>query len=184
MDRNTADPVNTSDLDDIAPVVGYRATRVIATWFAGRHLWVPTDADNGPGLALLIGLPALRALVREFGGKRLRVPTSADDRRLACRRDVAVAFANGVSPARIASDAGLTVRRVEQIRAELVRDGWLTYAQGFAPATNYGRGRRRLSGPEILGTGDESGGPPTPRKRPPAQGSPELARALASLLPA
>jgi Homeodomain-like domain len=176
--------VNTSDLDDIAPSVGYRATRIIATWFGGRHLWVPKEAAATHPLAVLIGMPALRALVRDFGGKRLRVPTEGDDRRFSRNRQIAVHLAAGWSVERIGEAMGLTPRRVEQIRVELVRNGWLNYAHGFHAATSYPRGRRRIGRPEILGTGADSGEPPGGAREGRPGGSPELRRALEALLPA
>lgn len=172
--------MNTSDLDDIAPAVGYRATRIIAAWYAGRHLWVPTVADESHPLAVLLGMPALRALVRGFAGKRLRVPTEADERRYSRNRQIAQWFAMGWSVTRIARRAGVTPRRVEQIRVELVRNGWLKYAAGFADGTSYPRGRRRLSRPEILTTGEDSAEPPTPTSSDPA----DLVRILPALLAA
>ncbi len=172
--------MNTSDLDDIAPVIGYRATRIIAVWFGGSHLWVPTKATPGHRLGVLLGMPALRALVRAFGGKRLRVPTGSDERRYARNRQIALLIARGMPLTRIATRMGMTLRRVEQIRAELVREGWLQYAQGFAPGTDYPRGRRHLSRPEILGTGENPAEPPGGT----SGGSPELKRALDTLLAA
>lgn len=172
--------MNTSDLDDIAPVIGYRATRIVAAWFAGSHLWVPTTADPGHSLAVLLGPSAFRALVQGFGGKRLRVPTEGDERRYSRNRQIALLLARGWTLARIATKFGMTRRRVEQIRADLVRNGWLQYAQGFAPGASYPRGRRRLSRPEILGTGANPGEPPPVE----SEGCPELRRALDTLLAA
>ena len=147
-----------SDLDDLAPVIGYRATRIIAAWFAGRRLWVPSRAAPGHPLAALMGLPALTAMVREFPGERLWVPTVHEDRRHHRDRAIAEQFASGWTADRVAGEHGVTVRRAEQIRCELVESGLLNYAQGFDTAMAQGKRRgTATAAPEILGTGEVSG---------------------------
>ena len=159
--------MNTSDLDDLAPVIGYRATRVIAAWFAGRDLHTPARSWPGHPLAKLIGQPAFDALVREYPSERFRIPTNEDDDR--CRRDRVVAerLVAGRSCVEIADELGLTVRRVEQLRFELVDQGVLEYAQGFDSAMQAGRGNRlsrNVAPPRFanFGTGEVSGEPPPP----------------------
>ena len=150
--------MNVSDLDDIAPVVGYRATRVIAAHFAGQRLYVPQEADASHPLALLIGMPALRALCAAFGQKRITVPRGSDERRYVLRWRITTLLADGHGAAAVAAAVGLAQRRIEQIRVELARDGWLSFGPGEQPGR--GRGRRIGVRPEILGTGEVSDGPP------------------------
>lgn len=153
--------MNTSDLDDIAPVIGYRATRIVVAWFAGRQVWVPREARDDHPLRLLLGPSAFMALVREFGGRKIAVPSTSDEALYVRNRQIAEYLAAGWQCERIGRALGITARRVEQIRAELVRNGWLTYAQGFHPETpNYPPGRRRIVGPKILGTSEVFGESP------------------------
>lgn len=155
--------VNTSDLDDLAPVIGYRATRVIVAWFAGRRLHVPAKAAPDHPLATLLGPTAFGALVRQFAGCRLLIPTEGDEMRYKRDRNVAELIAAGWALPRVADHVGLSVRRVEQIRAEVVRNGWLEYAKGFDADRRYNRGRRELGAAALVvgpaanfGTGESS----------------------------
>ncbi len=155
--------VNASDLDDLCPVIGYRATRIIAAWFAGKKLHVPSRANVGHPLDRLLGSSAFAALVREYGAQGFHVPTTAEDDRYRRDRQIAERFAAGATADTVADELGLTVRRVEQIRVDLVADGWLQYAQGFDTAK--ARSRRGLNEPPAvlnLGTGEGSDGPPPP----------------------
>lgn len=136
-------------MDDLAATVGYTPTVTIGVVFEGKDLWVPTQVQADHPLVALIGLRPFRALVAAYGGDRLRIPQwSAVE---ALRRDWRIAgrMAAGEPLAEIAAAEGLTVRRVEQIRSELVLRGWLAYL-----------GRRK--GVEFLGTGEVFAGTPPP----------------------
>lgn len=135
-------PVNAYSLDDLAPVIGYRAVRIVAAWFAGRRLHVPVSANPAHPLAKLIGRPAFDALVREFPGDRFSVPTNREDENYRRDRQIAEWLAAGRPLPEIAECLCLTVRRVEQIRVELVDLGWLEYAAGFSTAMAHRRARR------------------------------------------
>ncbi len=134
-------------MDDLAATVGFTPAVTIAVAYEGGTLWVPSRVQADHPLVSLIGLRAFRALVEAYAGDRLRIPQwSAID---AMRRDwrIATRLADREPLADVAASEGLTVRRVEQIRAELVLRGWLQYV---------GRGK----GVEILGTGEVFDGPP------------------------
>lgn len=161
--------MNASDLDELAPVIGYRATRIVAAWFAGRDLHTPRDFSFDHPLCRLLGESAFRALVKEYPSERFRIPSNEDDDR--CRRDrrIAESFVAGRTGGEIAVDLGLTVRRVEQIRVELVENGIIEYSQGFDSAmqASRGRGSREIEPPTLpadrfLGTGGVSGDSPLP----------------------
>lgn len=156
--------MNTSDLDDLAPVIGYRATRMLAAWFAGRWVYVPAHASIGHPLETLIGHSAFAALVREFAATHFWVPTTHDEDRFRRERQIAEWFSLNWTADRVAGELGISQRRVEQIRVDLVERGLLQYAQGFGTAMAAGRGRarRETAAPEILGTGEVSGEPPPP----------------------
>lgn len=117
-----------SNLEDIARVVGYTATRQLAAWYSGRSIYVPRSARYDHPLARLIGMAALRALVDEFACLQLTIPTEAEDDRWRRDRRVATMLVAGQTPQAIAREIGLTTRRVEQIRADLVDRGLLQYA--------------------------------------------------------
>lgn len=161
--RDNPTPVNASCLDDLAPVIGYRATRMLAAWFAGKRLSVPSRVIPRHPLATLIGASAFAALVREFPGERLCIPTERADGAMFTMRRVAERLAWGWSTERTAEDLGLSARRVNQLRVELVELGWITYAQGFQAA-------RKSTPPEILGTGEDFGDSPRRARGPSGEG--------------
>lgn len=142
-------------LDEVCEAVGYTLTRVLQAAYAGRALWVPSSVQADHPLACLIGLPGLRKLVAGFPGERIEVPTAAADRWAERDWRIAGLLAASVSLVEIAQAEGISIRRAEQIRAELELRGWLAYAEGP-------RRRRRsaASAPEILGTGGGSDEPP------------------------
>ena len=117
-------------LDDICASVGYTATCVISAWFGGRKLHVPVQAHPDHPLAVLIGHAALRALVRDWAGDDLKIPTHRTAARLHRDRRACELFAEGWTPARVADDLGIGVRRAEQLRRELDANGWLAFATG------------------------------------------------------
>ena len=121
-------------LDDLSSVIGFTATNVIAAWYGGRTLYVPAKAGPDHPMCRLIGESALRALVREFGAEILRIP--GDHVALRMRRDriACERFAEGWTPARVADELGIGLRRAQQLRVELDACGWLAYAVGRLPA--------------------------------------------------
>lgn len=154
--------MNASDLDDLCPVIGYRATRIIVAWFAGRRFHVPGTTRPGHPLELLLGRPAFVALVGEFALCRVNVPAADHEERYGRDRRIAEMLASGWACERVAAAVGITARRVEQIRRELVANGWLRYAQGFDSAMSASRGRRRrpVAPPEFFGTNEVFHEPP------------------------
>lgn len=129
-----------STIDDICSVVGYTATRKLQAWFGGRKIYVPAKADPSHKFALAIGLPAFRALVAEFSVEVLSIPPIEEEWRYHRNRDIAEKLADGVELAQIAATHNLSIRRVEQIRREVIEDSWLEYAVGF-------RGKSPRDGP-------------------------------------
>ena len=141
-----------TSLDEICETIGYAATRVVAVWFAGRALYVPPQPDPDHPLRLLLGVAAFRRLVEGFAGDQVKIPLESADGALVRDRDIAIALAEGRTPAQVGALVGLSTRRVEQIRSALVDRGWLAYAEGFKP----GRGKVRPVPAvrlEIFGTG-------------------------------
>ena len=123
-------------LDDLAASVGYTATRAIVTWWAGRTLYVPAQLRPGHPLASIIGEPALRALVRDFGSEILKIPSDAQDGRFRRDRSICERYCEGWTTHRVADEFDISVRRAEQIRAELVERGWMDFARGRAIPTD------------------------------------------------
>lgn len=150
-----------SSLEDVCGAVGYRATRILAAWFAGRQFYVPGEVRPSHPLATLLGPSAFRALVLEFGYGRINVPARRDDDVYFQKRTIAEWLAQGMTPGEVAERTDLTRRRVEQIRRELVREGWLEYASGVyrtVRGSRPGRPARRvdLAGSEFLRTGKDA----------------------------
>jgi hypothetical protein len=112
-----------TNLDDIASLIGFTATATLAAWFGGKNLCVPKVAKPDSRLAVLIGMTALKHLVAEYSSITLWIPTGdvfAAERR---RSRVAVALVRGESTADIATCNAMSIRRVQQLRIELERDG-------------------------------------------------------------
>lgn len=116
------------NLEDVGDAIGYRATRILAGWFAGRNLKVPFEARPTHPLNVLIGAAAFRLLVEEFGGWELWVRTKADDLAIHMDRQAADAFAHGMSPVQVAELLGLSRRRAEQLRKAMRENGMIDYA--------------------------------------------------------
>lgn len=159
-----------SDLDDVCSVIGYTATRKLEAWFVGRHVWVPRRIDPDHPFAMLLGEPAARALVREFPGEYIVVPAVDGEFRYMRAKHIAERFAAGFQAAEIAAETGLSTRRIEQIRLELVEWRWIEYAGGFCGTAR--RGRQRADSPttrpptlvtEKLGTNEVFQQPPPSR---------------------
>lgn len=146
-----------SVLDEVCNSIGYTATCAVAALFAGRYLYVPSVYRIDHPLAQLIGHDSLRQLVADYGGDRVCVPSGEGGERF--RRDwrIAQALCETGDAAAIAEAEGLTVRRVEQIRSELVERGWLEWAAG---------GKRRpvpAASAEIFRTSGVVREPPSPQ---------------------
>ena len=116
-------------LDEIAHVAGYTAARIIAAWYCGRRLYIPTEAREHHPLYALIGRSCLRALVRAYPAQFFRIPTDQEDARAFRDRRIAEALAAGASDATVATEYGLTSERVGQIRRALTSSGLLDYAR-------------------------------------------------------
>ena len=145
-------------LDEVCDEIGYSGTRVIAVWYRGKSLYVPATPVADHPLATLIGLRPLRRLVVRYGGWVVNVPSSSIDEALVRDQRIAEMLGrDGLSVGAIASLVDLSVRRVEQIREELVLRGWIAYSEGRRPR----RGQSRPM-PEILGTGGIADEPPPP----------------------
>jgi hypothetical protein len=131
--------MQTSNLDDVCAVVGYRATRILAAWFAGRNLFVPERTTETHPLGRLVGDSAFRALVASFGGQWVWVPSPSEDRRYFVERVMAEQMSEGMCDAEIAEFHLLSLKRVQQLRVELDESGWIDYAAGIQPSS-IGRG--------------------------------------------
>jgi hypothetical protein len=123
------DRYHNTNLDDIAAVIGYTPTRVIAGWFPNKNLYVPTQYRPGHPLEFLIGVSCLKRLVRAFAGQRIYVPTERQDRLVFRDREIAEAFTSGATDRVLADRYGLTLRRVEQLRRALTDNGIVDYSR-------------------------------------------------------
>ena len=124
--RRNCGPMIATVMEDVGAVVGYRAASILSYRYGGQTLYVPASPRPGHPLALLIGPSALRALVAEWGGESLRIPQPIDEVLLRNRR-IFDMLLDRTPVADIAASVGLTVRRVEQLRADLVERGWVDY---------------------------------------------------------
>lgn len=117
--------VKNTTLDDLAPIVGFTATIRLTAYYGGKNMTVPKHVSDKHVLAKLIGMSAAKKLSDEYAGCRFWVPTlhvaeielrnAKVLERLRCR----------VSTDKIAAETGLTVRRVQQLRAQFETAGFL-----------------------------------------------------------
>ena len=154
--------MNPSSLEDVCDAVGYRATRVIATWFAGRRFYVPLKAHSNHPLVQLLGAESFAELVEAYGGDWIEVPTPLEDQIFRRNREIAEQLAFGLTCGEIAERHGLTRRRVEQIRRDLVACRWLEYAQRRSPNAD-----RVLPSLDPVDAADSTDARPARQGRPP-----------------
>lgn len=117
------------NLEDICSVIGYRSTRILAGWYAGRSINIPPTADENHPLVLLIGFPNLRRLVAAFPLTKMHIRSEADDRLVHRDRKCADACAAGMTVGQISLLLGVAERRVRQIRQALTENGLIDYAK-------------------------------------------------------
>jgi DNA-binding CsgD family transcriptional regulator len=111
-------------IEDIGAAIGYTATSTLVRWYAESTLYVPLEAREDHALAKIIGMPAYRRLVADFAGHSIRIPkpiTEADAR----ARRVARLLRAGRTDREIADAEGVTERRAQQLRKQLVDGGIL-----------------------------------------------------------
>lgn len=131
--------VKNTTLDDLAPIVGFTATIRLTAYYGGKNMTVPKHVSDKHVLAKLIGMSAAKKLSEEYAGCRFWVPTlhvaeiemrnAKVLERLRCR----------VSTDKIAVETGLTVRRVQQLRAQFESAGFLPeILSGEFPQENSG----------------------------------------------
>lgn len=126
--NNTPRTQRNCNLEDVCSVVGYRATRIIAGWYAGRKLFVPTTVVDKHPLSTLIGAHALARLVAEFGGLSLAIRSQVDDLLIYRDRVVADQFACKATLVDVAAAAGVSVARARQLQKALTANGMIDYA--------------------------------------------------------
>lgn len=144
-------------LDQVCEAIGYTRTRILQGWYPGQSVYVPSTVQADHWLATLIGLQGLRLLVAAMPGCRIDIPSQAADRWAERDRRIADQLAAGQALPQIAEAEGITLRRAEQVRAELELRGWLQYQGG---ARRRGSRWHAPAVPEILGTGEGSAAPP------------------------
>jgi hypothetical protein len=104
--------------EDLAQIVGFSATIRLTAYFGGRNLFVPKSVSEETVLAKVIGESAAKLLAQEYGGDVVWVPTlhlAEVDLRNA---RVLEQLRKGVSTDVVAANAGLSVRRVQQLRLQ------------------------------------------------------------------
>lgn len=122
-------PTRNCNLEDVCPEIGYRATRVLAGWYAGRTMYVPTRSTGAHPIALLIGERNFERLVDAFPDTKIHIRTMSDDLLIYRDRKVAEAFASGLSIEEVAALINVTPRRARQLKAALTVNGLIDYTK-------------------------------------------------------
>ena len=130
--------IRNSTLDDLASIIGFTATVRMTMYFGDGNVYVPEKATENAPLAKLIGLPAMSRLVSEFGRTKLTVPSMnkmvLDGRNAGILESMRAELSDAV----ISEHAGISPRRVLQLRREFM-------AMGMLPKT-VGKNRRQKGG--------------------------------------
>ncbi len=106
-----------SGLSDIRRIAGAPTAIALARSYGGHSVYIPRRVNEAHPLVALLGPEAVEALGSVYGGERINVP-KADSilRQLRCR-SIRAARRNGATVAALATEHGLTRRRVLQILA-------------------------------------------------------------------
>jgi len=104
--------------EDLAQIIGFTATVRLSAYFGGKNMTVPKNVSEKTVLAKLIGMSAARMLSAEYGGERFAVPTMHLAEVELRNARVLEQLREGVSTDKIAANAGLTQRRVQQLRLQ------------------------------------------------------------------
>ena len=158
--------MNNTTIDDIAATTGFTAATRLQAWYGGREIRLPDRLTADWGIAHLIGSSAARALWQRFRGElgmeRLTVPNGAEARRYERNVQIARMIADGAPLPEVGRRFRLNLRQVQNLRRELVADGWLWYDDATGGA-RLPRGRAgAIHGAKIFGTGEVFQEPPPP----------------------
>lgn len=104
--------------EDLAQIIGFTATVKLSAYFGGKNMTVPKNISEKTVLAKVIGIPAAKLLSFEYGGERFAVPTMHLAEVELRNARVLEQLRAGVSTDKIAANAGLGVRRIQQLRLQ------------------------------------------------------------------
>jgi hypothetical protein len=104
--------------EDLAQIIGFSSTLRLAAYYGGRNLTVPRNVSEQTVLAKVIGLSAAKMLSTEFAGECLWVPTLHIAEVEMRNAKVLEQLRNGYGTDQVAANAGLSVRRVQQLRLQ------------------------------------------------------------------
>jgi hypothetical protein len=125
-----ADQNEIKTFERLALAIGPSAALLICAFWAYRSLYVPTTLPAEHILRRLIGNEAAEYLVAQFGGECLSIP-GCELRPVRRAGQLHALSPYGVSDRAAALAIGITPRRVEQLRAELQREGYDFLAAGL-----------------------------------------------------
>lgn len=104
--------------EDLAQIIGFSSTLRLAAYYGGRNLTVPRNVSEQTVLAKVIGVAAARMLSAEYAGECMAVPTLHLAEVELRNAKVLDQLRSGMSTDVVAANAGLSVRRVQQLRLQ------------------------------------------------------------------
>lgn len=104
--------------EDLAQIIGFTATIQLSAYFGGGNMTVPKHVSEKTVLAKVIGVSAARALSNEYAGERFWVPTLHLAEVEMRNAKVLQQLREGLPLDKVAANAGLTLRRVQQLRLQ------------------------------------------------------------------
>lgn len=102
-------------LEDISAEIGLRATVLLAAWWGGKNIVVPTVRPERSVIAQIIGESATRRLSEVWGGEQLFIPRMTWLEEIRQARQVYNLRARGLTAHDISQIMLLTLREVEKL---------------------------------------------------------------------
>jgi len=102
-------------LEDLAAVIGLRATVLLAAWWGGKNIVIPTTRPETSVIAKVIGESAVRRLSEHWGGEQLFIPRLSWFEEVRRARQVYALRMRGMHDGEIAQIMCLTRREVEDL---------------------------------------------------------------------
>ena len=111
-------------LTDLVEVVGLEAMMTLSAKYGNSgNLYIPKSCEDGAMLQNLIGERAANALTEKWGSDHLAIPWMSHYENQKTKFEVCSLLEHGMKISEIARLRRMSQRRVQQIRAELLKSG-------------------------------------------------------------
>lgn len=115
-------------LDDIASVIGFSLTARLAAHYPGSKVWVPSAVSEHNVLTKLLGISAAKRLANSWPGEFLSIPKMTVVEVENRNAMILAMIADGIAPDAIEAEAGISRRRLNQLKREWQDSGLIDAA--------------------------------------------------------